>query len=72
VKDIVIRKAQNVIALRSERARASGVANNLSIGRVRRPIDLDDHPRLEAGEVGNETTEDNLATESEARDLLGV
>jgi hypothetical protein len=69
-KDIIIRKAQNVIALRSERARASGVANNLSIGRVRRAIDLDDHPRLEAGEVGNEAAEDNLAAETKARNLL--
>jgi hypothetical protein len=35
-----------------------------------RPIDFNDHPRLEAGEVGNEATENNLTTESEARDLL--
>jgi hypothetical protein len=35
-----------------------------------RPIDFDDHPRLKAGEVGNKATENNLATESEAGDLL--
>jgi hypothetical protein len=35
-----------------------------------RAIDFDDHPRLEAGEVGNKAAENNLATESEARDLL--
>jgi hypothetical protein len=29
VKDIIIREAQNIMALCGERARASGVANNL-------------------------------------------
>jgi hypothetical protein len=33
-------------------------------------IDFDDHPRLEAGKVGNEAAENYLATESEARDVL--
>jgi hypothetical protein len=31
-----------------------------------RAVDFDDHPRLEAGEVGHEATKNNLATESEA------
>jgi hypothetical protein len=62
VKDIIIRGAQNVIALCSERARASGVANDLSVSSVGRAIDFNDHSRLEAGETGNEATENNLAT----------
>jgi hypothetical protein len=35
-----------------------------------RPIDFDHHPRLEAGKVGDESAENNLATQSEVRDLL--
>jgi hypothetical protein len=70
VKDIVICEAQNVIPLRRECSRTSGVASNLAVRCVRRAIDFDDHPRLEAGEVGNEATENNLAAESEVRDLF--
>jgi hypothetical protein len=70
VKDIVIREAQNVIALRGKRGRACDIASNLVVCCVDRPIDLDHHPRLEAGEVGNEATEYNLATESKVRDVL--
>jgi hypothetical protein len=39
---------------------------------VGRPIDLDDHPRLEGGEVGNEAAEDNLAAEPKAHNLLAA
>jgi hypothetical protein len=70
VKDIVIREAQNVIALCGEGDGASGVPSNLFVCRVGRAIDFDGNPRLEASEVGDEAAEDNLAMESEARDLL--
>ena len=70
MKDIVIREAQNVIALCGERSRARGVASNLVVCCVGGAIDFDDYPRLEAGEVGTEAAENNLATESETSDLL--
>jgi hypothetical protein len=70
VKDVVIREAQNVIALCGERHRAGSVVSDRFVCRVGRPIHFDDQPRLEAGEVGDEASEDNLATESEGRDLL--
>jgi hypothetical protein len=37
---------------------------------MRRALDLDDHARLEAGEVGDEAAENNLATKAEARYLM--
>ena len=70
VKDLVICEAQNVIALCGERGRASGVAGNLTVCCVGRAINFDDHPRLEAGKVGHEAAQNNLATESEVADLL--
>jgi hypothetical protein len=70
VKDIIIREPQNVIALCGERGRASGVARDFLICPMGRAIDLDGHSRLEAGGVGNEAAEDNLAAEPKARNLL--
>ena len=70
MKDIFVRESQNLIALCGERGRARGVASNLLLCRMGRPIDLDNHPRLEAGEVGNGAAQNNLATEPEASDLL--
>jgi hypothetical protein len=37
---------------------------------MRRSVDLYDHTRLKAGEVGNEAAENNLTTKSEVSDLL--
>ena len=37
---------------------------------MRRPVDLDDDPRVKAGEVDDEAAENDLATEPEAGDLL--
>jgi len=70
VKDTFVRESQNLIALCAERGRARGVATNLPVCRMGRAIDLDDYPRLEAGEVGNGAAQNNLATEPEASDLL--
>jgi hypothetical protein len=70
VKHIIIREAQNIIALRGQRGRANSVASNLLLCRVSCAIDFDDNPRFEAGEVGDKVAENNLTTESEARDLF--
>ena len=35
-----------------------------------RPIDLDEHPRVKASEVGDEAVENDLPAEPEAADLL--
>jgi hypothetical protein len=67
---VLVREAQNVVPLVSERGRTGGVAGDLLVRRVRGPVDFDNHPRVEAGEVGDEAAEDHLATEAEARDLL--
>jgi hypothetical protein len=70
VKDILVREPQNVVALCGNRGLLSCIVSNLLVCPMSRPIDLDDHSRLEAREVGNEPTENNLATESDACDLL--
>jgi hypothetical protein len=70
VKDIIVREAQNVIPLCGERGRTSIVASNLAVRCVSLAIDFDDYPRLEARKVGDEATENNLATELEVRHLL--
>ncbi len=67
---ILIGEAQNVESLGSERGRARGVAVDLFVRRMSRPVDLDDHPRVKAGEVGDEASENDLAAEAEAGDLL--
>ena len=67
---ILVGEAQNVEPSRSERGRARGVAGVLLIRRMRRPVDLDDHPRLKAGEVGDVAVENDLAAEPEAGHLL--
>ena len=63
---IFVGEAQNIEPLRNQRSRAGGVAGDLFIRRVRRPVDFDDHPRLEAGEVGNERAENNLPPKSKS------
>ncbi len=67
---ILVGKTQNVKSLGSERGRARGVAGDLFVSGMRRPVDLHDDPRVKASEVDDEAAENDLAAEPEAGDLL--
>ena len=70
VENLVIRKSQNVVALRSQCGGARRIARAFRVGRMRGAVDFDDEPRLIASEVDDEATENDLTPKPEASDLF--
>jgi hypothetical protein len=70
VKHLVVGEAKKGETLRCKRSGTHGVSGELLIGRVHGPIDLDEEPCVERGEVGDEAAERELAAKAEAPDLF--
>ena len=62
-EDDVIRKAQNAPALRAQPFVAAGIVNLPAGPLVRRPVELDDEPRINAHEIRNIATDRHLQAE---------
>ena len=67
---LVVREPQNVVALTGERCGTHCVAGGLFVGRMGGSVDFNDYSGVEAGEVRDIPAKDDLAPESEARDLF--
>ena len=68
----LVAEAQNNIPRLYERSVARGIAREFEIGRMRRSIDFEYKPRLEAHEVNNEAKKRNLPAEAKTRYLPRV